>query len=676
MEAVWLVLVVVAAAGWSQQRREIRRLAARLDALEGRRPAAPTMPPVPAMPAAPVAASAGPVEQSSAAPPAALAAPPPALPPGSDLERRFGQRWLVWIGAVALALGGLFVVQYSIEQDLIGPRTRLAFGLLTGIVLILMAELLRKQPGRLGLSAGQTAGAAAALAAGGASALFGVAWASFDRYGLLGPELALAAMALAAATALLLAWHHGPLLAVVALVFAYLAPVLTATASPDPVAFAVWLVAIQLFLGLLLRFRPWTWLLALDLLGLIPLGILLMAGSQAGTTLAPLVAAAAVALPVWLAREPDWPEDRPPVRALRRVAGVGGRAWLGGLLLAASAVAASEQSDLALLPLPIAALVLVTAALVARARLHVAFAGAFAVAIAAALIDLPIVGTAMAEMLGDPVTATPAWRWLAPELASYAWFCALTAAAFFLAGWTGALHARPSGGFAALAVVVPLVLLAIAYARIEGFAAAPRWTVVALVMAGLFLLAAERTARFAGQTAAVAAFALGVVAALSLAFTMALEHAWLSVALAAQVLAVVLVHARFPHSALASAAAALVGLVAGRLLWQAGEAGTSEQGILLVLWAYGVPTLFLLGAWLCGRRLEPFWSRDVILLAATLGWIIVLMRAATALAGGGRHDDLLEPGLQVAALTLTTAGLALRPQTGPVRLATLLTLLV
>ncbi|WP_191062422.1 DUF2339 domain-containing protein, partial [Geminicoccus harenae] len=112
-----------------------------------------------------------------------------------------------------------------------------------------------------------------------------------------------------------------------------------------------------------------------------------------------------------------------------------------------------------------------------------------------------------------------------------------------------------------------------------------------------------------------------------------------------------------------------------RLLWQAGEAGSSELGVPMVLWAYGVPTLFLLAAWLCGRRLEPSWSRDVILLAATLGWIIVLMRAATALAGGG-HDDLLEPGLQVAALTLTATGLALRPQTGPVRLATLLTLLV
>ena len=55
--------------------------------------------------------------------------PPPPQPPGltpqehvAGLEERFGTRWVVWVGGVALALGGIFLVKYTIEAGLIGPR--------------------------------------------------------------------------------------------------------------------------------------------------------------------------------------------------------------------------------------------------------------------------------------------------------------------------------------------------------------------------------------------------------------------------------------------------------------------------------------------------------------------------------------------------------------------------
>ena len=49
--------------------------------------------------------------------------PPPHRPSTSiSFEEKFGTRWTVWIGGVALALGGIFLVKYSIEAGLIGPR--------------------------------------------------------------------------------------------------------------------------------------------------------------------------------------------------------------------------------------------------------------------------------------------------------------------------------------------------------------------------------------------------------------------------------------------------------------------------------------------------------------------------------------------------------------------------
>jgi uncharacterized membrane protein len=664
VEPLWPIVVVVGLVLWLGQRRQIGRLAARVQALEAR------LGPI----ALPEPAVAEPQEDAKPAAPPALA---PAPWRHGDIERRFGQRWIVWIGALALALGGVFVVQYSIEQDLIGPRLRILLGLLVGVVLVVAAEYLRKRPERLRLRASQTAQAASALAAGGVTAFYGVAWAAFGLYGLVGPASAMLAMAGAAAVALLLAWHHGALLAVLALLFAYLAPVLVGSDAPDPLALAGWLAAIQLVLALVLRFRPWSWLLAVDLLGLAPMTALLMLTGDFGIELAPFVAVAATVLPAWIVREQVPEGGRTWWRRLRRLFGLDGRAWIGGLLVAFTAIVASDLASLSPLPVPLLALGLLGASLLGRAPLHAAFAAAAVVVAVAAGMNVPGLSTPPIEVLGETVTATPAWRWLAPEHLPFARYSAAMAGLFFLAGWLGAARTTRPGGFAALAVTAPLALLAVTYGRIEAFAAAPRWTVAALLLAALFLVAAERSARRGKDgSAALAAFALGVVAALALALTMALETAWLTVALAAELLAVVLVHRRIPLPALAQVAAALAGIVAGRMIWQANDPALLAGGIPWALWAYAVPTALLAIAHAAGIRLVPAWTREVLLVAGVLAWIVAVMRIAAAWAGAAGFDDLLEPALQVSALSLTTLALVLRPPTRAVRLAALLAGLV
>ncbi|MGD4927050.1 DUF2339 domain-containing protein, partial [Xanthomonas citri pv. citri] len=52
------------------------------------------------------------------------AAPPPLPAPAPGFEERLGTRWVVWIGGLALALGGFFMVRYSIEAGLVGPGVR------------------------------------------------------------------------------------------------------------------------------------------------------------------------------------------------------------------------------------------------------------------------------------------------------------------------------------------------------------------------------------------------------------------------------------------------------------------------------------------------------------------------------------------------------------------------
>ena len=46
---------------------------------------------------------------------------PQPAPKKPDIETALGTRWAVWVGGLALALGGLFLIRYSIEAGIFGP---------------------------------------------------------------------------------------------------------------------------------------------------------------------------------------------------------------------------------------------------------------------------------------------------------------------------------------------------------------------------------------------------------------------------------------------------------------------------------------------------------------------------------------------------------------------------
>jgi uncharacterized membrane protein len=73
---------------------------------------------------------------------AAPAAAPAAA--GTSLEERLGTRWAVWAGGLSLALGGLLLVRFSIEQGIFGPGVRVALGALFSLALIALGEWFRR----------------------------------------------------------------------------------------------------------------------------------------------------------------------------------------------------------------------------------------------------------------------------------------------------------------------------------------------------------------------------------------------------------------------------------------------------------------------------------------------------------------------------------------------------
>jgi uncharacterized membrane protein len=280
MEFVFLVLIALAlpalaVAGFVMalslrtrtQALELRLAAteAELMRLLGERPDAPAPestpipepPPMPDRPIEvrePVVASPPPFPEAPAVP-----APPPARP---GLEERLGARWAVWVGGVALSLGGVFLVRYSIEQGLLGPGARTLAGALFALALLAVGEIMRRRDRAMGLPGIPSAHVPAVLTGAGVTSAFATAYAAHALYGLIGPGPAFVGLGAIAVLAMLAAALHGPALAALGLVGALGSPLLVESDAPQ-----VWPLVIYLaFVGLsaygVARLRLWRWLAA------------------------------------------------------------------------------------------------------------------------------------------------------------------------------------------------------------------------------------------------------------------------------------------------------------------------------------------------------------------------------------------------------------------------------
>jgi len=148
---------------------------------------------------------------------------------------------------------------------------------------------------------------------------------------------------------------------------------------------------------------------------------------------------------------------------------------------------------------------------------------------------------------------------------------------------------------------VPVALLTIAYWRIEDLHANLSWAVIALALAAISLFAAERLARHRQtQTDALGLYAAAVVACLSLAMTMSLREAWLTVGLSLQLPLLALIHQRIPVRPIRVLAALVAGTVLVRLVLNFEILDYSVSPIPLINWVlygYGFPALaFFLAA--------------------------------------------------------------------------------
>lgn len=203
----------------------------------------------------------GAVKQKPAAPKKAKPATPSFITTLFEkLRTGFEQNWMTWIGAIALAFGGIFLAKYSLEAGLLSPLARLSLGGVFGLSLIAVASYLHYK--RI-IFEGFNNYIPAALASGGFITCFALTLLAYSSYSMISPTAAFIVLAIIAISASAMALKLGPLLAVLGIIGSYSVPIWVNTGSNNLLALFMYVCFVSLSASLVAQKvqRAWLWYL-------------------------------------------------------------------------------------------------------------------------------------------------------------------------------------------------------------------------------------------------------------------------------------------------------------------------------------------------------------------------------------------------------------------------------
>ena len=539
---------------------------------------------------------------------------------GPDFIERFRQHlidnWMIWLGGISVALAGIFMVKYSINMGLLGPKAQISMAIVTGLALHGVADWLRRRQG-------SSDPVFAALAGGASITLYAALLAALHIYQLIEAGWTFALLAVVSLMTMLLALVHGPMLAMIGLVGAYVVPIFVSTGSGNIFAAMVYSLIISGAGLLLLRYVSKSWLWWSVLAGVLGWWLISLTTTQAEGFRGIYLAIAGwllLAVPSfdWLlqrkANHPWLLADNPSIST---TIGLISMNQLGMVLLilawGVSIVWQGQSAVNAALWAPMVLLACVAGA----GREHLKALAWFSLLVQ--WLAWYLLATGSGQQAAAFQLAPMADTVHTPFLIYAALMAVLYSAA---SGWQwftqGFSHLTVS-----LLVLSPLLWLALSYLLVNGLEQSLTWSIITLVTGLLYgLVAAWRIERDKRDHVGLWSI-LAAHVAYSLAVALYFREASLTLALAAQLVSLCWLKRRYELPWLEWLVKALLTVVVIRLTLNPWLAAYPVD-VHWSLWVYGGSTVF---AWLASRYCEAGSNLRAWLEAATLHLLVMTLGA-------------------------------------------------
>lgn len=141
-----------------------------------------------------------------------------------------------------------------------GPGPRIILGFIFSGLLFAVGEWLRRSDKGFDLPIYAKADVPGILTGAGAIGAFATLYAAHALYGFVGPSVAFVGLTLVGIATMFLSSIHGPKLAAIGVLGAYVAPLLVDSRDPNPIALALHVIAVTAVVMAMARLRNWTWL--------------------------------------------------------------------------------------------------------------------------------------------------------------------------------------------------------------------------------------------------------------------------------------------------------------------------------------------------------------------------------------------------------------------------------
>ncbi len=200
-------------------------------------------------------------QRSVPAPAAATTTTPRVVSPrsGKALETRIGSQLFNRIGIIALLIGMAWFLKFAIDNEWIGPLSRVFIGLVSGAGIIAWSERFR--------SKGYPA-FSHSMKALGTGILYLSLWAAYAVFHLMPGAVALVAMVLVTASNAFLCWkQNSEVLAVYAAIGGFITPLLLSNGQNHALALFSYLLLLDIASITLIALRPWSRLLLVAFAG-------------------------------------------------------------------------------------------------------------------------------------------------------------------------------------------------------------------------------------------------------------------------------------------------------------------------------------------------------------------------------------------------------------------------